>query len=184
MRLRDAFIVFLVAAVAACEKAPPPFAREGSVWRYKGTVVEEADAPSFAPLSDHYAKDRQRVYYADTYRKGQEYYSVAHPRVVEIAGADAATFRYMERGYARDASRVYFEGNRPLVRTALQRLEGRLDPAVFFRASRTHVLNLRFIERIEPAVNDGLTVRVRTVGEVPVSRRQARRLRDAWSLDR
>ena len=110
MRLRDAFIVFLVAAVAACEKASPPFAREGSVWRYKGTVVEEADAPSFAPLSDHYAKDRHRVYYADTYRKGQEYYSVAHPRVVEIAGADAATFRYMERGYARDASRVYFEG--------------------------------------------------------------------------
>jgi two-component system, LytTR family, response regulator len=81
-------------------------------------------------------------------------------------------------------TRVYFEGNRPLVRTALQRLEGRLDPAVFFRASRTHVLNLRFIERIEPAVNDGLTVRVRTVGDVPVSRRQARRLRDAWSLDR
>ena len=118
MRLGDAFIVLLVATMAACEKAPPPFAREGNVWRYKGTVVEEADAPSFAPLSDHYAKDRHRVYYADTYRKGQEYFSVAHPRVVAIAGADAATFRYMERGYARDASRVYFEDTAHAVRDA------------------------------------------------------------------
>ena len=81
-------------------------------------------------------------------------------------------------------TRVCFDGNRPLVRTPLQRLEARLDPAVFFRASRTHILNLRFVERIEPAVNDGLTVHLRTVGEVPVSRRQARRLRDAWGIER
>jgi len=81
-------------------------------------------------------------------------------------------------------TRVCFDGNRPLVRTSLQRLEDRLDPSVFFRASRTHIVNLRFVERLEPAVNDGLTVHLRSVGEVPVSRRQARRLRDAWSLDR
>jgi len=81
-------------------------------------------------------------------------------------------------------TRVCFDGNRPLVRTPLQRLEARLDPAVFFRASRTHILNLRFVERIEPAVNDGLTVHLRTVGDVPVSRRQARRLRDAWGIER
>jgi two-component system LytT family response regulator len=81
-------------------------------------------------------------------------------------------------------TRVCFDGNRPLVRTALQRLEARLDAAVFFRASRTHILNLRFVERIEPAVNDGLTAHLRGIGEVAVSRRQARRLRDAWSLDR
>jgi two-component system LytT family response regulator len=81
-------------------------------------------------------------------------------------------------------TRVCFDGNRPLVRTPLHRLEARVDPSVFFRASRTHILNLRYIERIEPAVNDGLAVYLRTVGEVMVSRRQARRLRDAWSLDR
>jgi len=83
-----------------------------------------------------------------------------------------------------NCTRVCFDGNRPLVRTPLQRLEGRLDPAVFFRASRSHVVNLRFVERIDPAVNDGLIVHRRTVGEVPVSRRQARRLPDAWSIDR
>ena len=81
-------------------------------------------------------------------------------------------------------TRVWFDGHRPLVRTSLQRLEARLDPLTFFRASRTHILNLRFVDRIEPAVHDGLTASVRTVGEIPVSRRQARRLRDAWGLDR
>ena len=81
-------------------------------------------------------------------------------------------------------TRVCFDGNRPLVRTPLQRLEARLDSSIFFRASRTHLLNLRFVERIEPAVNDGLVVHLRGGGEVMVSRRQARRLRDAWSLDR
>jgi len=81
-------------------------------------------------------------------------------------------------------TRVCFDGNRPLVRTPLHRLERRLDPAVFFRASRSHLLNLRFVDRIEPAVNDGLLVHLRSGATVVVSRRQARRLREAWSLDR
>ena len=110
MRLGHVFLLFLVGTVAACEKAPSPFQREGNAWQYKGAAIEGVDAPSFAPLSDHYAKDRNRVYYGDTYREGREYFSIAHPRVAAIAGADAATFRYIERGYARDASRVYFEG--------------------------------------------------------------------------
>jgi two-component system LytT family response regulator len=125
-------------------------------------------------------------------------------RATLAARAEAAPRQWLERVFVRDGercwlipvtsiallesegnyTRVCFDGNRPLVRTPLQRLEGRLDPAVFFRASRSHVVNLRFVERIDPAVNDGLIVHLRTVGEVRVSRRQARRLRDAWSIDR
>ena len=106
-------VLLLVAlALAACEKSPPPFAREGDAWKYRGSVIEGADAATFAPLSDHYAKDRHRVYYADTYRDGKEYFSVAHHRVKVIEGADAATFRYIDRGYARDATHVYDEGDR------------------------------------------------------------------------
>lgn len=109
-------IAALAVALAACGKSPPPFDREGGTWRYRGTPVAGADHASFAPLSDHYAKDRARVYYADTYRDGKEYYSVAHPRVAVIEGADAATFKVIERGYARDATHVYFEGERHAVK--------------------------------------------------------------------
>jgi len=125
-------------------------------------------------------------------------------RATLAGSAEAAPRQRLERVFVRDGercwlipvasiallesegnyTRVCFDGNRPLVRTPLQRLEGRLDPAVFFRASRSHIVNLRFVERIDPAVNDGLIVHLRTVGEVSVSRRQVRRLRDAWSIDR
>ena len=98
--------------LAACDKAPAPFTREGDAWRYRGSAIDGADAATFAPLSDHYAKDRHRVYYADTYREGQEYYAVAHPRVTVIEGADPPTFRYIDRGYARDRMHVYDEGER------------------------------------------------------------------------
>jgi two-component system LytT family response regulator len=81
-------------------------------------------------------------------------------------------------------TRVCFEGNRPLIRTPLHGLEERLDPAAFFRVSRTHIINLRFVERIEPTVNDAYLVRLRTGHEVQVSRRQSRRLRDTLSLER
>jgi hypothetical protein len=107
-----------LAVLAACGKSPPPFTRDGDVWRYRDTPVAGADASTFAPLSDHYAKDRHRVYYADTYRDGKEYYSIAHPRVTVIEGADAATFRYIDRGYARDATHVYDEGVRHPVKDA------------------------------------------------------------------
>jgi hypothetical protein len=109
-------LLIVALAIAACEKSPPPWTREGGVWRYRESVIEGAHAPTFAPLSDHYAKDRHRVYYADTYRDGREYFSVAHPRVAVIDGADPATFSYMGRGYARDARHVYDEGQRHAVR--------------------------------------------------------------------
>jgi hypothetical protein len=59
------------------------------------------------------------VYYADTYREGKEYFSIAHPRVAVISGADAATFRYIDRAYARDATHVYYEGVRHGVKDAV-----------------------------------------------------------------
>jgi hypothetical protein len=111
-------VVCFVAVLAACGKSPAPFTREGDVWRYRGAAIAGADAASFAPLSDHYAKDRHRVYYADTYRDGKEYYSVVHPRVTVIESADAATFRYIDRGYARDRTHVYDEGERRAVADA------------------------------------------------------------------
>jgi DNA-binding LytR/AlgR family response regulator len=55
-------------------------------------------------------------------------------------------------------ARAYFGANRPLIRTSLNALEARVDPALFFRASRQHLINLRFVERIEAAADDGYMV--------------------------
>lgn len=79
-------------------------------------------------------------------------------------------------------ARVYFGASRPLIRTSLNALEARLDPAVFVRASRRHVFNLRFVERVDAAVDEGLTVTLRGGHSIAVSRRQARQLRDRLEL--
>jgi two-component system LytT family response regulator len=79
-------------------------------------------------------------------------------------------------------ARLYFGGNRPLVLRSLNYLEERLDPAIFFRASRKHILNLRFIETIDPWANGGFLVRLKGGFEVEMSRRQAQKFKEVMSL--
>jgi two-component system LytT family response regulator len=79
-------------------------------------------------------------------------------------------------------TRLYFGGNRPLLLRSLNYLEGRLDPAMFFRASRKHIINLTFVESISPWVNGGFQVKLKTGQEVEMSRRQAQKFRDVMSV--
>jgi two-component system LytT family response regulator len=79
-------------------------------------------------------------------------------------------------------TRVYFGGNRPLVYKSLNALETRLDPAVFFRASRSHIVNLRDIESIEPQAEGGLVALLTGGIKIGISRRQSRKLREVMSL--
>jgi two-component system, LytTR family, response regulator len=79
-------------------------------------------------------------------------------------------------------TRAYFGSERPMVRTPLQAVEARLDPALFFRASRRHLINLRHVEGVEQGDDDSYLVRLRGGHRVAVSRRQSRRLRDTLAL--
>jgi two-component system LytT family response regulator len=79
-------------------------------------------------------------------------------------------------------TRLYFGGQKPLVLRSLNYLEDRLDPALFFRASRKHILNLKFIEAIDAWANGGFLVRLKGSFEVEMSRRQAQKFKDVMSL--
>jgi len=78
--------------------------------------------------------------------------------------------------------RLFFQTNHPLILRSLNYLDERLDPKVFFRASRKHILNLRWIEGVENWFNGGLMVTLRGGEKVEISRRQASRLKDLMSL--
>jgi two-component system LytT family response regulator len=84
----------------------------------------------------------------------------------------------VEGNYAR----AYFGANRPLIRVSLNALEARLDPALFFRASRQHIVNLRFIESVETSPDDSYIIHLKNKMEIPVSRRQSRQLRKSLGL--
>jgi two-component system LytT family response regulator len=78
--------------------------------------------------------------------------------------------------------RIYFDNQKPLVLRSLNALEARLDPALFFRANRKHIINLKMIESIEPYFSGGLLVRLQTGEKIEVSRRQAIRFKEMKSL--
>lgn len=79
-------------------------------------------------------------------------------------------------------TRVHFGRERPLLARSLQYLEERLDASVFFRANRQQIVNLDWIERVDPWIGDGLRVVLKDGTEVEVSRRQARELRDMMEM--
>jgi two-component system LytT family response regulator len=93
-------------------------------------------------------------------------------RLGDIAGFEACG------NYAQ----AWFDGQRPLLARTLTSLEERLDPQLFFRASRSHLINLRWIQGIQPWSNEGYRVTLRDGHQVEVSRRQARLLREKLEL--
>lgn len=58
-------------------------------------------------------------------------------------------------------TRVYFGDERPLIRRSLNALEGQLDPALFFRAGRNEILNLKWIDKVDLSVSAGLVATLR-----------------------
>jgi len=79
-------------------------------------------------------------------------------------------------------ARVFFGPNKPLILKSLNALEERLDPRVFFRTNRKHIVNVRLIEKVEPYFNGGLLLELKGGEKVEVSRRQALRFKEMMSL--
>src|SRR5215469_17773040 len=74
-------------------------------------------------------------------------------------------------------TRLHFGSNRPMMARSLNYLEERLDPAMFFRANRRTIINLMYVECIEPWINGGFLARLKSGQEVVVSRRKGRMLK-------
>ncbi|MCE3281994.1 MAG: response regulator [Chitinophagaceae bacterium] len=79
-------------------------------------------------------------------------------------------------------AKVFFSTNKPLILKSLNALEERLDDRMFFRANRKHIINLRWIERIEPYFNGGLLVELKGGEKIEVSRRQTVKFKEMMSL--
>lgn len=78
--------------------------------------------------------------------------------------------------------RLHFDDQKPLVLKSLNSLEDRLDPNTYFRANRKHIINLHWIEKIEPWFSGGLLVTLQGGDKIEISRRQAIRFKELMSL--
>lgn len=79
-------------------------------------------------------------------------------------------------------TRLYFDEHKPQLFRSLTAMEERLDPKHFFRANRKQVINLTWVEGIEPWFSGGLLVKLKGGGKVELSRRQAQDFRERMSL--
>jgi two-component system LytT family response regulator len=79
-------------------------------------------------------------------------------------------------------AKVYFDNNKPLILKSLNALEDRLDERVFFRANRKHIINLHWIEKIEPFFNGGLLVELKGGEKIEISRRQSVKFKEMMSF--
>ncbi|MCM2273171.1 MAG: LytTR family DNA-binding domain-containing protein [Candidatus Didemnitutus sp.] len=79
-------------------------------------------------------------------------------------------------------TRVHFDDNKPQLFRSLTAMEERLDPRHFFRANRKQVINLAWVDGIEPWFSGGLLVRLKGGLKVELSRRQAQDFRERMSL--
>ncbi|MCC3160768.1 LytTR family DNA-binding domain-containing protein [Hymenobacter sp. 15J16-1T3B] len=127
---------------------------------------EPADAPDAAPApARELLRETDQVFVKD----GERCWFVRLQEVKLLEVADNYT-------------RLHFHDVHPLIPRTLQQLEARLDPAVFFRANRQQIINLKWIEHIEPWFSSTLKIRLRGGGEVEVSRQQSMRFREALSF--
>jgi len=79
-------------------------------------------------------------------------------------------------------TRLYFDDQKPQLFRSLTAMEERLDPRHFFRANRKQVINLTWVEGIEPWFSGGLLVKLKGGLKVELSRRQAQDFRERMSL--
>ena len=79
-------------------------------------------------------------------------------------------------------TRVHFADAQPQLFRSLNAMAGRLDPKFFFRANRRQIINLAWVDKIEPWFSGGLLVHLKGGAKVELSRRQAQDFRGNMSL--
>jgi two-component system LytT family response regulator len=70
----------------------------------------------------------------------------------------------------------------PVIGRPLSTIEQRVDPKRFFRANRSQIINVEFIEKVDLGINGRLDVTLHVGTEVEISRRQARLFRQQMSI--
>lgn len=86
------------------------FAKDSAAAYYKSSAFQYADVASFEAVDEHYAKDKNKAYYCDEYREGQNYYLTKKQTIKEVDFAIPASFVTAGNGYAKDSKQAYYAG--------------------------------------------------------------------------
>jgi two-component system LytT family response regulator len=124
----------------------------GSAGSGSSSAVERALDASDRPLKRLFA------------RKGDRIHPIAAGEIVRVSAAG-------------DYSEVHTENDRFLVHVTLSELASCLDPEVFERIHRSHIVNLNAVEHLRPADDRRLVVSLKGGARVVASRSASERIR-------
>lgn len=99
----------------------------------------------------------------------------------EIRIVPASTVAYMQSD-GPYAELYTADGSKHLIRESMKALENQLDPSQFCRIHRSTIINLDFVESVEPNYQDRYVVRLVTGERLDVSRRRRDTFEDAFGL--
>lgn len=77
---------------------------------------------------------------------------------------------------------IYTEFGKSYIHSSLSKIEAKLDPRVYLRASRSEIIRLDAVVHLEESINYGLTATLSNGSEVDISRRQASALKKQMSF--
>ncbi len=83
---------------------------------------------------------------------------------------------------AGNYAKIHFDKFQPLIHKTLNALDERLSQSLFFRANRQQIINLQYIDKIEPFFNAGFLIYLKDGTKVEVSRRQSVKFKEMMSL--
>jgi len=83
---------------------------------------------------------------------------------------------------AGNYTKVYFENENPLIPKSLSYMEQRLNEKFFFRANRQEIINLKWVDRIEPWFSGTIKVWLKGGEAVEISRRQSIKFKELMSF--
>jgi two-component system, LytTR family, response regulator len=83
---------------------------------------------------------------------------------------------------AGNYAKIHFDKYQPLIHRTLNSLDERLSDELFFRANRQQIINLNYLDKIEPFFNSGFLFYMKDGSKVEVSRRQAVKFKELRSL--
>lgn len=120
--------------------------------------ARKTDGENYLGLDDQvFVKDGEKCWFV----------SLADIEILEVSG---------------NYTTIYFSDSKPMIPRTLNYLESRLDPKSFFRANRQQVINLKWVDRIEPWFSGSIKIFMKNGMEIDVSRRQTQRFKDLMSF--
>lgn len=134
-----------------------PVRLSGALEKLRGSVKTQEPLARLAPSDKVFVREGERCWFVE----------VKTIRLLESEG---------------NYTRIHFGEAQPQLFRSLNAMEERLDPKTFFRANRRQIINLTWIESIEPWFSSGLLVTLKGGAKVELSRRQAQEFRERMSL--